>query len=87
MTTNTIEIHQCTVSKTIVEVCKVINAVLGTDYLHLPRSENDMRKIASEFELKFGMPQAFGCIDGKHIHIKLPMENSQDIIITNNSSL
>ena len=78
MTVNTTGIHQCTVSKTIVEVCKVINAVLGTDYLHLQRSENDMRKIASEFELKFGMPQAFGCIDGTHIRIKHPIENSQD---------
>ena len=37
-----------------------------------------MRKIASEFALKFGMPQAFGCIDGTHTHIKRPTENSQD---------
>ena len=37
-----------------------------------------MRKIAPEFELKFGMAQAFGCIDGKHIHIKRPIENLQD---------
>ena len=78
MTANTFGIHQCTVSKTIVEVCKAINAILGPDYLHLPRSGNDMRKIASEFELKFGIPQAFGCIDGTDIHIKLPVENSQD---------
>ena len=69
MTANTFGIHQCTVFKTIVEV----NA-----YLHLPRSEDDMRKKASEFELKFGMPQAFVCIDGTHIHIKRPTGNSQD---------
>ena len=37
-----------------------------------------MRKIASEFQLKFGMPKAFGSIDGTHIHIKRPSENSQD---------
>ena len=37
-----------------------------------------MRKIASEFELKFEMPQAFGCIDATHIHIKRPIKNSQD---------
>ena len=69
MTANTFGIHQCTVSKTIVEVCKAINAFVGLDYLHLPRSEND-RRIASEFELKFGMPQAFGC--------KRSIENLQD---------
>ena len=70
MTANTFGIHQCTVSKTIVEVCKANNVILGLDYLHLPRSENDMRRIASEFELDFGMPQAFGC--------KRPIENLQD---------
>ena len=64
--------------KKIVDICKAINAILGPDCLHVPRSEIDMRKIASEFELKFGMPQAFVCIDGTHIHIKRPIENSQD---------
>ena len=70
MTANTFGIHQCTVSKTIVEACKAINAILGPDYLHLPRSENDMKKIVSEFELTLVMPQVFGCIDGTHIRIK-----------------
>ena len=69
MTANIFGIHQCTASKTIVEVCKAINAILGPDFLHLPRSENHIRKIASEFELKF---------DGTHIYIKRPIENSQD---------
>ena len=51
MTANTFGIHQCTVSKTIVQVCKAVIAILGADYLQLLCSENDMRKIASEFEL------------------------------------
>ena len=55
-----------------------VNAILGPDYLHLPRSENDMRKIAPEFELEYGMPKTFGCIYGTHIHKKRPTENSQD---------
>ena len=33
---NTFRIHQCTVSKTIVQVCQAIDAILGPD---LPRSE------------------------------------------------
>ena len=32
----------------------------------------------SEFEAKFGMTQAFGCIDGTHIILKAPTVNSQD---------
>ena len=78
MTANTFRIHQCTVSKAIAKVCEAINAILGLDYLHLLCSENDMGKTASKFKLKFGMPQAFGCIDGTHILIKRPIENSQD---------
>lgn len=37
-----------------------------------------MQETVSEFERKFGIIQAFGCIDGTHIQIKRPRENSQD---------
>ena len=37
-----------------------------------------MRKVVSEFELKFGLLQAFGCIDGTHVEIKRPLENAKD---------
>ena len=67
-----------TVSKTIVEVCTAINTHLGTKYLHLPNDVDEMRRKVSEFELKFGMTQAFGCIDGTHVPLKRPQNNSQD---------
>ena len=78
MTANTFGIHQCTVSKTLKIVCKAINNVVGPKYLYLPKNKEDMRKLASEFEIKFGMVQAFGCIDGTHIQLKRPIKNSQD---------
>ena len=37
-----------------------------------------MRDKVFEFESKFGMILAFGCIDGTHIPICRPMINSQD---------
>ena len=37
-----------------------------------------MREIVSRFEHKFGMIQAFGCIDGTHVQIKRPHGDSQD---------
>ena len=37
-----------------------------------------MRKIVSKFEVKFGIPQAFGCNDGTHFPLKRPLINSQD---------
>ena len=78
MTANSFGIHQCTVSKTVAEVCKAINTVLGPKYIHLPNSQDEMREKVSEFELRFGMIQAFGCIDGTHVALKRPPANSQD---------
>ncbi len=66
MVANTFGIHQCTVTKTIVEVCTAISRKLGPEYLHLPKTKEEMQKKVSEMELKFGMVQAFGCIDGMH---------------------
>ena len=37
-----------------------------------------MKKKVFYFEVKFGMPQVFGAIDGTHISIQRPTENSQD---------
>ena len=78
MTANTFGIHQSTVTKVLKEVCSAINAVLGPQYLHLPRNKDEMRQKAAEFELRFGMIQAIGCIDGTHVAIKRPQDNSQD---------
>ena len=79
MTANTFGIHQCTVSKTIIKVSNAINSIMGPQFLHLPKSVNDMQETVSEFEQKlFGIIQAFGCIDGTRIQIKRPTENSRD---------
>ena len=78
MTANTFGLHQCTVSKTINEVCDVLSNEVGPEYLVLPKNEEDMRRVVSGFELKFGLLQAFGCIDGTHVEIKRPIENAQD---------
>ena len=40
MTANTFDVHQCTVSKTLIEVCDVINKVAGPEYLFLRRNED-----------------------------------------------
>ena len=67
MTANSFGMHVSTASKIIHEVCRAISQVLGP-----------MNIKCSRFEAKYGMPPAFGCIDGTHIPIKRPTENSQD---------
>ncbi len=58
MTANTFGIALSTVSKHITEVCYAIAKHLGPKYVYLPRNKDEMRE-ATEFEAKFGMPQAF----------------------------
>ena len=66
MTGNTFGFHQCTVSKTLIEVCDAINKVVEWDYLFLSRNEEEMRKVVSKFELKCGLLLVLGCIDGRN---------------------
>ena len=51
---------------------------LGPKYLKLPKDKNEMERKIAEFEVMFGMFQAFGCIDGTHIPILRPEDNSKD---------
>ena len=78
MTANTFGIHQSTTSKVIMEVCEAIVTHLVPKYITLPKTREEMTSKVSQFELKFGMLQTYGCIDGTYIPIKTPNENSQD---------
>lgn len=78
MTANTFGIHQCTVSKVVLEVCNGITKHLGPEYIYLPWTAEEMQRKVSQFELKFGMIQAFKCIDGTHVPIKTPSTDSHD---------
>ena len=80
MTANAFDVHRCTASNIIILVCNAINKYLGLAYLHLPQDKAEMIRKVSEFELRFGMIQAFGCIDGTHIPLKTSMINSQDYV-------
>ena len=77
MTANTSGIHLYTVSKTLSEVCSAVSKHLHPEYLHLPSTKEEMQSKDPEFETKFGMVQAFGCIDGTHIAIQRPFTDSQ----------
>ena len=82
MTESFFGIRQCTTSKTMRTVFEAIKSVLGQKYLHLPRTTTEMqKKKVSEFEVKFGMIQAFECIDGTCIPLKILLVNSQDFLI------
>ena len=77
MTANTFEIAVCTTSAVIFEVCNVIVKYLEPRFVYLPKIKQQMIEKISEFESKFRMIQAFGCIDGTHIPIVCPTNHSQ----------
>ena len=58
---------------------KVYNAIVlyvGPKYLHLPKTNQEMREKISVFETKFGMIQPFGYIDDTHIPTACSSEHS-----------
>ena len=78
MTANSFGIATNTPSAVINEVCNTIVLYVGPKYLHLPETNQEIKEKISEFEIKFGMNQALGCIDGTHIPIACPSEHSHD---------
>ena len=77
-TINSFEIATNTASAGINEVCNAIVLYVGPKYLHLPKRNQEVKEKISEFETKFGMIHAFGCIDGTHTSIACPPEHSHD---------
>jgi hypothetical protein len=80
MTANTFGVHECTVSKTVPIVCDAINKRLGPKLLRLPSTEEEMKIKCAQFEMKYGMYQAFGCVDGTHIRINAPSQSPADYV-------
>ena len=66
-----------TASKIIYEVCKATTEHLGSKKIRLPRKDNEIIQKTSEIESKYGMIQAFGCIDDTHVPTLRHIENFQ----------
>ena len=77
MTANIFGVALSTVSKLIHDVCDGACKHLGFKSVYLTRSEEEMIK-GCKFWNKCGLTQAFGCINGKHVPVIRPFENSQD---------
>lgn len=61
-------------------VAKAIATHLGPLYVKLCNTEEEVRHCTAQFYERFGFPQCLGAIDGTHIAIKPPSDNSTDYI-------
>ena len=71
-------IAKSTVYSIINEPCKTIWDFLSEQYVWPPRTSDDWKRIAKDFENIWNLPHCIGAIDGKHVSIKSPL-NSESL--------
>ncbi|XP_052124334.1 uncharacterized protein LOC113216352 [Frankliniella occidentalis] len=66
---------QSTISGIIKETTRALFAVLSSDFLKFPSSEEEWRNVAQEYEEKWNYPHCIGAMDGKHCRIDPPLKS------------
>ncbi|XP_035786321.1 putative nuclease HARBI1 [Anopheles albimanus] len=69
-------IGRSTVSGIVTQVCEKIWQVLQPTYLPVPTREV-WENAAMEFQARWGFPNCTGAIEGKHVHIRRPIDESR----------
>ncbi|KAG8228690.1 hypothetical protein J437_LFUL008679 [Ladona fulva] len=64
-------ISKQSISEIVPEVCQAIIASLK-QYVKMPKTSNQWKKIAHNFLNRWNFPHCIGSVDGKHIHIIAP---------------
>ena len=80
MTANSFGIATNTALAVINEFCNAIVLYVGPKFLHLPKTNQEMKEKTSEIETRFRMIQACGFINVTHIPIACPSEHCHDYI-------
>ena len=79
VTANAFGCAKSTASSVIHEICGILANNLGSQFIKFPvEKEKEVERAVSAFKIKFGFPRVIGCVDGTHIPIKRPNENSHD---------
>ena len=78
MTGNTFGIAKSTTNIVIKEICGILAEKMAPELIKFPTAKAVVEKSSCRFLERFGFPQVIGCVDGTHIPIRQPSENSHD---------
>ena len=78
ITSNTFGITPCTVRQVIQEKCGILTKDIVPEFIKFSIEKGEVLESVFQFQQRFGFPQLIRCIDGTHIPIKQPSENSHD---------
>ena len=79
-TANSFGIGKSRVSCIVKNVTEMICQYPGRKFIKLPLSENEFKHLIYCFEKVHGFPLCLGEVDGTHVNIKTPKNNSTDFI-------
>ena len=65
-------VGESTVRGIVHETTRAIIAELGHEYMRMPTTPREWRRLARRFEERWNMPNTLGAIDGKHVRIVAP---------------
>ncbi|XP_042149273.1 putative nuclease HARBI1 [Ixodes scapularis] len=72
-----IAIHQCSVSRVLVDVTEAIIDCLGPAWVKFPQTDQEKAAAKRKFYLLCGFSGVIGCVDGIQIAIRAPSENDE----------
>lgn len=76
-TANAFGLARSTISLIVRRVCNAL-VDIGPQYIKLPSTEEEVKHNVAKFYELYNLPQCLGAVDGTHIDIRRPPNNSQD---------
>ena len=74
-------VGKSTVCNIIRDTCKGLLLALNERYLSAPKTKNDWKRIANDFEIEWNFPNCIGALDGKHVAMDCPKNHGWFLLL------